>query len=646
MFSISNLSIHYTGDYIFKKVSFLINDRDRIGLVGKNGAGKSTLLKILAGELEQESGDIASPDGNTVGYLPQELELNSDTTVFKETLKAFDELKQLEIQIQKITDEIAERTDYESESYLKLIERLNDSNDQFQFRGGHSIEGDTEKVLIGLGFLPSDFTRMVKEFSGGWQMRIVLAKILLQKPNLLLLDEPTNHLDIISIQWLEQYLKFYSGAVMMVSHDKAFLDNVTNRTIEISLGKIYDFNTSYSEYVQRRKDIRLSQIAAYENQQKEIEEIERFITRFRYQATKATQVQSRVKKLEKMDRIQIDDSDNSSIHFRFPPAPRSGKIVYEAKSITKRFGDKLILDSLDFVVERGDFVAFVGKNGEGKTTLSKVILEQFEYEGEGILGHNVKIGYYAQNQAEFLDGTKTVFETIDDVATGEMRTKVKGLLGSFLFRADDLDKKVCVLSGGEKARLALAKLLLDPVNLLILDEPTNHLDMLSKDILKEALLQFGGTLIVVSHDRDFLDGLTNRILEVKNHKLKTFYGGIYEFLEKNRIESLDDLTLRQKSGSPKKEKKNSTNKQAYIDNKQVEKERRKIRKKIESCENQIEKFEEEIEQMDVMLANPDKNAARINSGDFYKEYDDKKLQLEKTMEEWESHQLELDEIVE
>ena len=634
MFSVSGLSIHFTGEYIFRDISFNISDRDRVGLVGRNGAGKSTLLKILAKEMTPESGQVSSPDGSTVGYLPQELKSNSDTTVFKEALKAFENLKKLQQQIDNYTEQIAERTDYESADYLKLIERLNEANDHFQLKGGHNMEGDTEKVLLGLGFEKSDFGRPVAEFSGGWQMRIELAKILLQKPDLLLLDEPTNHLDIVSIQWLEQFLKNYQGAIVLVSHDRLFLDNVTNRTIEISMARIYDYKTSYSDYVKQRAERQETQQAAYENQQKEITETERFIERFRYKATKAKQVQSRVKKLEKMDQIEVDAFENVKIHFSFPPAPRSGKVVFEASRLSKAFGDNQVLSNLEFIIERQDNVAFVGRNGEGKTTLSRIITGHLDYEGEAKLGHNVSIGYYAQNQADMLDHSKTVFETIDDEAVGEIRKKVKNILGGFLFSGEDLDKKVAVLSGGEKARLALAKLLLTPVNLLVLDEPTNHLDMRSKDILKHALLRFDGTLILVSHDRDFLHGLATKIYEVRNHSVKPFIGDIYDYLEKRKIEGLDELNIQEKA-LPGKENKPKAGKEAYLQRKEQEKALRKIKKQVEQAEARIEQLEQDIESADAILAEPEKNAEKITSENLYEKYEALNQELEKVMEEWE-----------
>jgi ATP-binding cassette subfamily F protein 3 len=521
MLSVNNISIHFTGTYIFKDVSFFANEKDRIGLVGKNGAGKTTLLNIIAGEMEPEKGDISSPKGSRIGYLQQQIRLASDETVKNEAIKAFEEAIGFRKEAERITAELGQREDYESEEYLKLIDRLNHANERFEMLGGNTMEADTEKILLGLGFERNDFGRPMKEFSGGWRMRIELAKILLRRPEILLLDEPTNHLDILSIQWLENFLKSYPGAVILVSHDRAFLDAVTNRTIEISLARITDYKASYSKYVQLREEQREKQKAAYDNQQKQIADIERFIERFRYKDTKAKQVQSRVKMLEKMDRVEVDEMDFSKIHFRFPPAPHSGKIVYEANQLSKSYDNHQVLNELEFVIEKGESIAFVGRNGEGKSTLSKIIVNDLDYTGEGKLGHKVEIGYFAQNQAELLDQEKTVFATIDDVATGDLRTKVKNILGSFLFSGDDLEKKVKVLSGGEKSRLAIAQMLLKPVNLLVMDEPTNHLDMQSKDVLKSALLQFDGTLLIVSHDRDFLQGLTNKVFEFRNKKIRS-----------------------------------------------------------------------------------------------------------------------------
>ena len=643
MIAVNNLSIHFTGEYLFDSITFLINDRDRIGLVGKNGAGKSTLLKIISGQLEPESGTVTCPSGNTIGYLPQEMIIHTPRNVLDEALLAFSEVLDLEKLIAKITIQLAEREDYHSEGYFKLIEHLNDANEHHHMLGGETKEADTEKILLGLGFEHTDFNRKVSEFSGGWQMRIELAKILLKRPDVILLDEPTNHLDIESIQWLEDFLKNYPGSVMLVSHDRAFLDNVTNRTIEITLGKIFDFKCSYSEYVEQRTTIRENQMAAYVNQQKEIAEMERFIERFRYKATKAKQAQSRIKLLDKMDRVEIDGMDGSHIHFRFPPAPHSGKISIEAINLSKSYGEKVVLTDLNFAIEKGEFIAFVGRNGEGKSTLARIIVGDLDHEGIAQLGYNVKIGYYAQNQAMMLDPEKTVFETIDDVATGDMRTRVRNLLGQFLFGGDTIDKKVKVLSGGEKSRLALAKLLLEPVNLLVLDEPTNHLDMQSKDILKSALLQYDGTLLVVSHDRDFLQGLTDKVWEFKNHMIKEHIGDVYNFLETRKLESLKQLEV--KTATSKQPEDNaSVGKLDYERRKLIEKEARKQRTMIEKQENLILELEHKIAEIDAILSDPDKHSQKVNSGELFKEYETLKLHLEKAMHVWEEMHSDLDEI--
>ena len=495
MISINQLTISFGGFDLFKDVSFLINSRDKIGLVGKNGAGKTTLLKAINGEQSFDKGQISVPNDTRIGYLPQQMRIKDTVSVNEEALTAFEELNKLEIEIAKANKEITSRTDYESNSYHKLIDKVTELNHQYDILGGTSKEANVEQVLLGLGFQRSDFTRPTAEFSGGWRMRIELAKLLLKKPDVLLLDEPTNHLDIESIQWLEDLLKNYPGAVVMVSHDRKFLDTVTNRTVEIILGKIYDYNVPYSKFLELRKERREQLIASYKNQQKQIQDSERFIERFRYKNTKAVQVQSRIKQLDKLDRIEIEEEDLSSMHFSFPSAPHSGKIVVETKGITKRFGDLTVFQDIDMVLEKGEKISFVGKNGEGKTTLSRIIVGEINHEGGLKIGHNVKIGYFAQNQTELLDEKKTVFETIDDIAVGEIRTKTRSILGSFLFSGEDIEKKVSVLSGGEKTRLALACMLLEPVNMLVLDEPTNHLDMLSKDILKKALLKFEGTVI-------------------------------------------------------------------------------------------------------------------------------------------------------
>lgn len=641
MYSVSNLSVHFTGTYVFDDVSFLINEKDRIGLVGRNGAGKTTLMRIIVGLMEPEKGSVVIPNGRTTGYLPQEIETGSKETVFDEAMKAFEEAQQLEAKIHAITEELEHRTDYESRSYHDLINRLNDANERFHLIGGQTREADTEKVLLGLGFKPADFNRPLSEFSSGWQMRVELAKILLKKPDLLLLDEPTNHLDIESIQWLEEFLKDYPGAVILVSHDRAFLDAVTNRTIEISLGKIYDFAASYSGYVEMRQQQRELQIAAMNNQQRQIAQIERFIERFRYKNTKARQVQSRVKMLEKMEIVEVEETDNSAIRLRFPDAPRSGKVVVEAHDLHKSYGSHEVLKNLNFAILRNDFVAFVGRNGEGKTTLSKIIAGVLDHTGKLDLGYNTHIGYYAQNQTELLDGEKTVFQTIDDVAVGDMRPKVRGLLGSFLFGSDDIDKKVKVLSGGEKARLAIARLLLKPVNLLVLDEPTNHLDMVSKDILKSALMQYTGTLIIVSHDRDFLQGLTNKVFEFKNKGIREYLGDVYDFLQARKLESLKALEQANNLNRSQASKNQaSDSKLQWEERKNREKQLRKLRTQIEKSEAEISRLEKEIAEFDAMLADPAHYKDILNDANEYKRYNTLKATLELEMGKWEELHME------
>lgn len=641
MITVSNVSVYFSGEALFSKLAFFINPKDRIGLVGKNGAGKSTLLKLLIGELSPESGQILNPSKASIGYLPQEMIVESELSVIDEVNNAFSEANEVEEQIERITTEISERTDYESDEYSNLVEKLNEYNDRFLVLGGDTRTAEIEKVLLGLGFDRYEFDKSVNTLSGGWKMRVELAKLLLRHPDLILLDEPTNHLDILSIQWLETFLSSYSGSVMIVSHDRAFLDTVTNRTIEITLGRIFDYKCSYTEYVSQREHNMSAQLAAYDHQQREIQEIEKFVERFRYKATKAKQVQSRIKRLDKMDRISVDESDKSQIHFAFPPAPRAGKVIFQATELSKKFGDKLVLDKIDISVLRNDFVAFVGKNGMGKTTLSRIIIDELEHDG-GVkeLGHNVKIGYYAQNQAQMLDGEKTAFQTIDDVAVGDMRPRVRGILGSFLFSGEAIEKKVKVLSGGEKARLALAKMLLEPVNLLVLDEPTNHLDMQSKDILKSALLRYDGTLILVSHDRDFLQGLTNKVFEFRDHKVFEHIGDVYSFLEDRKIQQLTELEKGNKDGT--KQKSLTDNKKVYEQRKLVEKERRKIRSKIETTETNIEKLELELEEIKTLLSNPKPDD---DNSELYIKYNEVQKMLERDMEDWERLQNDLNKIV-
>ena len=633
MISIQNLSIHFTGQDLFTDINFMIREKDRIGLVGKNGAGKTTLIRIIAGLEQPSHGDVVMSDDVTIGYLPQEKNIYSEKTVLEETMTAFEEYHQIEKKLAQLQDELSQRTDYESDSYQKLCERMSALNERLTLIGGHSIEGEAEQILVGLGFDHEDMTRAMNEFSNGWQMRVELAKILLRKPKLLLLDEPTNHLDIESIQWLEGYLKNYYGAIFMVSHDRAFLDHITIRTIEISGGKIYDYKCAYTEFVERREERIDMQKAAFDNQQREIKEIEAFIERFRYKATKAKQVQSRVKQLEKMDIVEIDDRDKSVMHFKFPPAPHSGKVTLELQHVSKSYGEKNILNDINLLIPRGEKIAFVGRNGEGKSTLAKIICGVLDHTGDVKLGHEVKIGYYAQNQQDLLDPEKTVFETLDDVATGDMRVKVKSLLGAFLFSGETIDKKVKVLSGGEKARLSLAKMLLFPTNLLVLDEPTNHLDMLSKDILKSALLQFDGTLIVVSHDRDFLQGLTTKVYEFRKPHIKEYIGDIYDFLEEKRLKELDDLNRKQKvqqQATPVV----SQNKIDYEAKKVEEREKRKVEKEIKKLEEQIDALEKELADLDEVMANPSAHPEIKIDDNFYWNYGKKKEDLQYLIDKW------------
>ena len=633
MISIQNLSIHFTGQDLFTDINFMIREKDRIGLVGKNGAGKTTLIRIIAGLEQPSHGDVVMSDDVTIGYLPQEKNIHSTKTVLEETMTAFEEYHQIEKKLAQLQDELSQRTDYESDSYQKLCERMSALNERLTFIGGHSAEGEAEQILVGLGFDHEDMIREMNEFSNGWQMRVELAKILLRKPKLLLLDEPTNHLDIESIQWLEGYLKNYYGAIFMVSHDRAFLDHITIRTIEISGGKIYDYKCAYTEFVERREERIDMQKAAFDNQQREIKEIEAFIERFRYKATKAKQVQSRVKQLERMDIVEIDDRDKSVMHFKFPPAPHSGKVTLELNHVSKSYGEKNVLNDINLLIPRGEKIAFVGRNGEGKSTLAKIICGVLDHTGEVKLGHEVKIGYYAQNQQDMLDPEKTVFETLDDVATGDMRVKVKSLLGAFLFSGETIDKKVKVLSGGEKARLSLAKMLLFPTNLLVLDEPTNHLDMLSKDILKSALIQFDGTLIVVSHDRDFLQGLTTKVYEFRKPHIKEYIGDIYDFLEEKRLKELDDLNRQQKSqqqATPVV----SQNKIDYEAKKRDDREKKRVEKEIKKLEEQIDALEKELADLDEVMANPTAHPDAKIDDDFYWNYGKKKEELQFLIDKW------------
>lgn len=643
MVSIQNLTIHFTGDDLFSNINFLIKEKDRIGLVGKNGAGKTTLLRLICGLEMPHKGEIIIPDEVSLGYLPQEKELGSKQTVLQEALTAFDVIHETEAQISLISNELNERTDFESLAYHQLIEKLSVLNERMALLGAHSIEGESEQILIGLGFSHGDMHRNMNEFSNGWQMRVELAKILLKKPSLLLLDEPTNHLDIESIQWLESFLQGYYGAVMLVSHDRAFLDNVTKRTIEISQGKIYDYKASYTEYLDMRSMRIETQTASFQNQQKEIKEIERFIERFRYKASKARQVQSRVKMLGKIDEISIEDLDKKGIFFRFPPAPHAGKITIESKLLSKSYDTLKVIENKDLLITRGERIAFVGRNGEGKSTLAKILAGVLEFEGELKYGHQVSVGYYAQNQHDMLDIEKTVFQTLDDVAVGDIRTKLKSILGAFMFSGDAVDKKVKVLSGGEKARLSLAKMLLFPTNLLILDEPTNHLDMQSKDILKSALLQFDGTLIIVSHDRDFLQGLTNKVYEFKKPEIREYIGDIYDFLNDRDMLRLQELEVVSKAqNTDEKEVESSIGKQNWEKRKQIEKERRKSERDIEKIEKQINDHEDKLSAMNEVLASPTDYPDVSLDKTWYLSYDRTKNELSNLMEAWEKLHLEME----
>ncbi len=639
MISLDKIRLNFGGFDLFKEVSFLINPKDRIGLIGKNGAGKTTMLKLITGIEKPSSGAVTVPKETTLGYLPQQMNVTDTRTLKDETILAFEEIINLEKEIAKTNQEIANREDYHSAEYMGMLDRITELNERYSILGGENYEAELEQTLLGLGFERTDFDRPTSEFSGGWRMRVELAKLLLKKPDVFLLDEPTNHLDIESIQWLEDFLKNYKGAVVLVSHDKAFLDAVCNRTIEITLGKINDQKMNYSTFVNWKKEQREIQLAAYRNQRKMIEDTEKFIERFRYKATKAVQVQSRIKQLEKIDRIEIEEEDNSALNIKFPPAPHSGRDIVKAKHISKRYGNHLVLDNIDLYIEKGEKIAFVGRNGEGKTTLARIIMHELEHEGELNLGHNVKIGYFAQNQAQLLNGELTVFETIDEIAVGDVRTKIRDILGAFLFPGEDADKKVKVLSGGEKSRLAMIRLMLEPVNFLILDEPTNHLDIKSKEILKNALADFSGTVLVVSHDRDFLDGLVDCVYEFRNKKTKQHLGGIYDFLQKKKIESLKELEIKNNSIEKNiQQNKTIDNEISFEEKKEINKTITKFEKQVEKTEYRIAELEEEIAHMDSLLSSPE----RLDDHSVFDEYENLKKELENTMLNWEKENEELE----
>lgn len=644
MVGVNKLSLYFADRAIFQEITFIINKDDRIGLVGRNGAGKSTLLKSLAGIQKIDAGTISYPSDLKIGYLPQDMDFVTGKTVWDEVESAFQSTLAITEKIEHINQQLLEREDYESDDYLALLDDLAYLNEKLSFHGVDTMEAEIEKILLGLGFERIDFERQTDEFSGGWRMRIELAKILLQDSDLLLLDEPTNHLDIESIQWFEKFLKDYPAAVVLISHDRAFLDNLTKRTIEISMGKIYDYPVPYTKYISLRQERREHELAAYENQQKLIKDTEQFIDRFRAKATKAIQVQSRIKQLEKMDKIEIEKEDTSAMRFSFPPAPHSGKITLEAKDISKFYGDLKVFTKVNLTIERGEKVSFVGKNGQGKSTLSKLIVGEEPTSGTLQLGHQVKFGYYAQNQAEVLPQEKTVFEVIDDVAVGEVRKKIRTLLGSFLFSGDDIDKKVKILSGGERARLALCKMLLEPVNLLILDEPTNHLDIPSKDILKDALLRYDGTLIIISHDRDFLDGLTNKIYEFTSGQVKEHLGDINYFLHKKEAESISDWEKDKTKATTQLTSKKSTKTQnTYEEKKELRKKIKKIKNKLNKLESEIESLEFEISQFNKIFKNPETYSKEENNKALTA-WEKTNNRLNQAMEDWERQQLLYEEV--
>ena len=639
MISIQNLSVEFNSTALFSGVNFVINKRDKIALVGKNGAGKSTMLKIIAGLQEPTSGVVAAQKDITIGYLPQQMILTDERSVVEEVRTVFGKLDEMKASLARMNTELAERTDYESESYAELIDRISNLSDLVQMEESENGEAELEKTLLGLGFVRSDFDRNTSEFSGGWRMRIELAKLLLMRPDVLLLDEPTNHLDIESIQWLETFLKQKANVVVLVSHDRAFIDNVTNRTLEISCGKVYDYQVNYSKYVVLHQERIEQQMRAYENQQKQIQQTERFIERFRYKATKSVQVQSRIKQLEKIEEIEVDEVDNSRLNLKFPPAPRSGDYPVICEGVAKKYGDHTVFSNVDLTIKRGEKVAFVGKNGEGKSTLVKCIMNEIPYDGNLKIGHNVKIGYFAQNQASLLDGEITVFDTIDQVAVGDIRTKIRDILGAFMFGGEASDKKVKVLSGGEKTRLAMIRLLLEPVNLLILDEPTNHLDMKTKDVLKQAIADFDGTVIVVSHDRDFLDGLVEKVYEFGGGKVREHLGGIYDFLQHKQMESLRELekSVPSKTDNDQiQEPAVSSGKQSYAEKKEFEKQIRKTERLVKDAEAKVSQLEAELKVVE------DKLAAGATDNDLFERHGEVSKSLDAAMSEWEDATMELE----
>ncbi|MBO6606000.1 ABC-F family ATP-binding cassette domain-containing protein [Psychroserpens sp.] len=634
MLNLHNLSISFQGEFLFEDISFKLSPGDRVGLIGKNGAGKSTMLKILSKELEPDSGQIAADKNLSIGFLKQDIDFVYGRTVLEESYEAFEAIKQMEARLEDINTQLAERTDYESEGYHQLMVDLNELQHQYEINGGYNYQGDTERILQGLGFQRTDFNKLTDTFSGGWRMRIELAKLLLQNNDILLLDEPTNHLDIESIIWLEGFLKSYSGAVVIVSHDKMFLDNITNRTIEISLGRIYDYPKPYSKFLVMRHEIKTQQLAAQKNQQKQIEQTEKLIEKFRAKASKASMAQSLIKKLDRMDRIEVDQDDNSVMTVNFPVSITPGKVVIEANDISKNYGDNHVLSSIDLMIERDSKTAFVGQNGQGKSTLAKIIVGEIEHQGSMKLGHNVQIGYFAQNQADYLDGSKTVLDTMIDAANESNRSKVRDILGSFLFRGDEVEKYVRVLSGGERNRLALAKLMLQPLNVLVMDEPTNHLDIQSKNVLKQALSKFEGTLILVSHDRDFLQGLANKVYEFKDQKIKEYLGDIDYYLEQRNVDNLREVEKR----TVVKETPKASSKQTYEEQKRL----KSLNNKLSKIESKITDLEKSIKEDDVELAtNYD---ATVADETFFDRYQAKKEELKTLMSDWENIQFDIEDL--
>lgn len=626
MLNVHNLSVSFQGEYLFEEVAFMLNAGDRVGLIGKNGAGKSTMLKLLSRELKPDSGTIAADKDVRIGFLKQDIDFVKGRTILEEAYQAFGEIKTLEQKLDDIHHQIETRTDYESESYHNLLDMLSDYTHRFDLIGGYQYQGETEKVLLGLGFQRSDFDKLTDSFSGGWRMRIELAKLLLQNNDILLLDEPTNHLDIESIIWLEQFLTTYSGAVVIVSHDKMFLDNVTNRTIEISVGKIYDYPKPYSKFLELRQEIREQQLASQKNQEKKIQQTEKLIEKFRAKASKASMAQSLIKKLDKIDRIEVDEEDNAVMNVRFPVSVTPGKVVIEIEDVSKNYGEKEVLSHVSLLVERGSKIAFVGQNGQGKTTLAKMIIGETDYQGTIKLGHNVQLGYFAQNQADYLDGELTVLDTMYHAADDTNRMKIRDILGSFLFRGDEVDKKVKVLSGGERNRLALAKMLLSDFNVLVMDEPTNHLDIKSKNVLKKALQQFEGTLIIVSHDRDFLQGLTDKVYEFKNKNIKEYLGDIDFYLEQRAVANFREMEQQKETLSTPTKAAANAEKLSF----EQQKQQKAAQNKLNKIENQIAALEEELKQMDMQMGQ------EVQSNDYYKEYEQKKKMLEELMTEWEN----------